>query len=57
MVITPAGAITPQYTSKGLALTGGEVYTVVIIDSQLTSNPPVSVVLVCDNTDLTTCVL
>ena len=57
MVITPTGAITPKYTSKGLGLTGGEVYTVVIIDSQLTSNPPVSVVLVCDNTDLTTCVL
>jgi hypothetical protein len=57
MVITPTGAVTPTYTSKGLALTGGEVYTVVIIDSQLTSNPPVAVVLVCDNTDLTQCAL
>lgn len=57
MVITPTGAVTPKYTSTALGLTGGEVYTVVIIDSQLTSNPPVAVVLVCDNTDLTTCVL
>jgi hypothetical protein len=57
MVIVPTGTTTPKYTSKGLALTGGEVYTVAIIDSQLTSNPPVSVVLVCDNTDLTACSL
>lgn len=57
MVITPTGVVTPKYTSKALGLTGGEVYTVVIIDSQLTSNPPVSVVLVCDNTDNTKCSL
>lgn len=48
MVITPTGAITPKYTSTALPLTGGEVRTVVIIDSQLTSNPPVSVVIAND---------
>ena len=57
MVITPTGLTTPKYTSTALGLTGGEVYTVVIIDSQLTSNPPVNVVLVCDNTDNTKCTL
>lgn len=57
MVITPTGVITPKYTSTALGLTGGEVYTVVIIDSQLTSNPPVSVVLVCDNSNSADCPL
>ena len=49
MVITPAGLTTPKYTSPSpLALTGGEVRTVVIVDSQLTSNPPVQVVVAKD---------
>ncbi len=48
MVIVPAGLITPKYTSTPLGLTGGEVRTVVVIDSQLTSNPPVSVVIAND---------
>jgi hypothetical protein len=48
LVITPTGVTTPNFTSGSLALTGGEVRTVVIIDSQLTSNPPVSVVMVDD---------
>jgi hypothetical protein len=43
MVITPTGVITPKYTSQSLALTGGEVRTVLIVDTQLTSNPPVEV--------------
>jgi uncharacterized protein DUF4397 len=43
MVITPTGVITPKYTSTALALTGGEVRTVLIVDTQLTSNPPVEV--------------
>jgi hypothetical protein len=43
MVITPTGVITPKYTSQALALTGGEVRTVLIVDTQLTSNPPVEV--------------
>lgn len=57
MVITPTGLTTPQYTSTALALTGGEVYTVVIVDSQLTSNPPVDVVLVCDDASTANCPL
>jgi len=48
IVITPTGVVTPKFVSASLALTGGEVETVVIIDSQLTSNPPVNVVIVND---------
>lgn len=48
MVITPAGTVTPKFTSTALGLTGGEVRTVVIVDSQLTSDPPVQVVIAKD---------
>lgn len=48
MVIVPTGQTTPKYTSTPLALTGGEVRTVVVVDSQLTSDPPVSVVIADD---------
>jgi len=34
---------TPRYTSQPLALVGGEVRTVLIVDTQLTSDPPVEV--------------
>jgi hypothetical protein len=43
MVVTPTGQLTPKYTSAALALTGGEVRTELIVDTQLTSNPPVEV--------------
>ncbi len=43
MIITPTGLITPQYTSAVLPLTGGEVRTILVMDTQLTSNPPVEV--------------
>jgi hypothetical protein len=43
MVITPTGLTTPSYTSTPIGLTGGEVRTVLIVDTQLTSNPPVAV--------------
>jgi hypothetical protein len=43
MVVTPTGQLTPKYTSASLALIGGEVRTVLIVDTQLTSNPPVEV--------------
>jgi PAB1-binding protein PBP1 len=43
MVVTPTGVQTPKYTSQSLALTGGEVRTILIVDTQLTSNPPVEV--------------
>jgi hypothetical protein len=48
MVITPTGVITPQYTSTPMYLTGGEVYTVLVMDTQLTSNPPVEVFMASD---------
>jgi hypothetical protein len=48
MVITPTGTTTAKYTSTALALTGGEVRTVVIVDSQLTSNPPVQALIADD---------
>jgi hypothetical protein len=48
MVITPTGLVTPKYTSAPLALTGGEVRTVLIVDTQLTSNPPVEVFMAND---------
>jgi hypothetical protein len=48
MVITPTGTITPKFTSTALGLTGGEVRTIVIVDSQLTSDPPVQVVIAKD---------
>jgi hypothetical protein len=48
MIITPTGTLTPKYTSLVLPLTGGEVRTVVIVDSQLTNNPPVQVVVTND---------
>jgi hypothetical protein len=43
MIVTPTGVLTPKYTSQPLALVGGEVRTVLIVDTQLTSNPPVEV--------------
>lgn len=48
MAITPTGLTTPSYNSTPISLTGGEVRTVIIIDSQLTTNPPVSVVIAND---------
>jgi hypothetical protein len=48
MVITPTGVTTPKYTSQTLSLTGGQVRTVVMVDSQLTSDPPVNVVIADD---------
>jgi hypothetical protein len=48
MVITPAGTVTPKFTSTSLALAGGEVRTVVIVDSQLTNDPPVQIVIAKD---------
>jgi hypothetical protein len=48
MVITPTGLITPKYTSTAMALTGGEVRTVLIVDTQLTSDPPVAVYMAND---------
>ena len=43
MVVTPAGKTTPSYTSTAIYLVGGEVRTVLLVDAQLTSDPPVEV--------------
>jgi len=48
MVIVPTGLLTPKYTSATLSLTGGEVRTVLIVDTQLTSDPPVNVFMATD---------
>jgi hypothetical protein len=48
MEITPAGSLTPKWTSSSLALTGGEVRTVLIVDTQLTNDPPVGVFMAND---------
>jgi len=41
MVVTPTGKTTPSYAYTSMALTGGEVRTVLLMDSQLTSYPAV----------------
>jgi len=48
MVVTPTGLTTPQFTSTPITLVGGEVRTVLIMDTQLTSNPPVMVTIADD---------
>jgi len=48
MVIVPTGLLTPKYTSAVMALTGGEVRTILMVDTQLTSNPPVHVFMAND---------
>ena len=48
MVITPTGTITPRYTSVPMALIGGEVRTVLLVDTQLTSDPPVQAFIAND---------
>jgi Domain of unknown function (DUF4397) len=48
MVITPTGLTTPKFTSSSMALVGGEVRTVLIVDTQLTADPPVEVFMADD---------
>jgi hypothetical protein len=48
MVVTPTGDITPEYPSSPMTLTGSEVRTVLLIDSQLTSNPAVLATVAVD---------
>lgn len=48
MIITPTGVGTPAYTSTSIPLIGGEARTVLIMDSKLTSNPPVTVTMADD---------
>jgi hypothetical protein len=46
--VTPAGKATPKYTSPAIYLSGGEVRTVLLVDAQLTSNPPVEAFIADD---------
>jgi hypothetical protein len=48
MVVTPTGLTKPSYTSSSIPLIGGEVRTALIMDAQLTSNPPVLVSIADD---------
>jgi len=48
MVVTPTGLTKPSYTSTPIMLIGGEVRTALIMDTQLTSNPPVQVTMADD---------
>jgi hypothetical protein len=48
MIIVPTGTLTPRYTSTPLGLIGGEVRTVLMVDTQLTSDPPVEVFMAND---------
>jgi hypothetical protein len=48
MVITPTGVTTSKYSSPAIALYGGEVRTVLILDTKLTTNPPVNAILTDD---------
>jgi len=47
--ITAAGSTTSIYAKQTFSLTGGEVYTVLLSDTQLTSNPAITVSYATDN--------
>ena len=43
MIVTAAGTTTVKYTSPAINLAGGEVRTALIMDTQLTTSPPLTV--------------
>jgi hypothetical protein len=45
IVVTPTGVITTPYTSAQITFVDGQVRTALIMDAQLTRNPPVTVVV------------
>jgi len=45
IVVTPTGVITTPYSSSSLTFVAGQVRTALIMDAQLTTNPPVTVVI------------
>ncbi len=45
LVVTPTGVLTTPYTSSMLTFVDGQVRTALIMDAQLTTNPPVNVVM------------
>lgn len=48
LIITAPGDTTARYTSPAINLTGGEVRTVLIMDTKLTTSPPVTVFIGSD---------
>lgn len=48
MVVTPTGKTTLKYTSAVMYLGGGEVRTVLLVDAQLTSDPPIQAFIAND---------
>lgn len=48
LVVVPAGTITNAYTSAATAFSSGQVITVLIVDQQLLSTPPVNVLVAND---------
>ncbi len=48
LILTAPGATTAKYTSPAINLTGGEVRTALIMDTQLTTDPPVKVFIGSD---------
>ncbi len=48
MIVTPTGQTTPFFAFAPMTLTGGEVRTVLIMDTQLTSNPAVEIFTAID---------
>ena len=45
MVVVPSGATAAKYTSQSIVFTGGQVRTMLIVDQQLLTNPPINVVI------------
>jgi hypothetical protein len=45
IVVTPTGVITTPYSSSSITFVAGQVRTALIMDAQLTTNPPVTVVI------------
>lgn len=45
VVVTPAGATKASYTGTSIQFSAGQVRTMLIMDAQLTTNPPVNVVI------------
>jgi hypothetical protein len=45
VVVTPTGVITTPYSSAQIAFVAGQARTALIMDAQLTTNPPVTVVI------------
>jgi hypothetical protein len=45
IVVTPTGVITTPFTSTPIAFVAGQVRTALIMDAQLTTHPPVTVVM------------